>query len=186
MLLGDEATEQATRENLVTSQFVHLAAHGLVDETSGNLFGAIALSSPAPNSASNPNHASDQPLKISDANDGFLTYNEIAELDLSRCRLVVLSACRTFDGPRRPMEAGTSLAHVFLSAGARSVIASHWNVDDESTAELMRTFYVSASAAKQAHRLAPSESLKLARIHLLQTVHWYQPWHWAPFVLSGR
>ena len=186
MLLGDEATEQATRENLVTAQFVHLAAHGLVDETSGNLFGAIALSSPAQNSASNPNHASDQPLKISDANDGFLIYSEIAELDLSRCRLVVLSACRTFDGPRRPMEAGTSLAHVFLSAGARSVIASHWNVDDESTAELMKAFY-SMLLASQSEKppISPARPLHAARLKLLLDSRWQAPWFWSPFVSAG-
>lgn len=187
LLLGDEATERATREQLVISPFIHLAAHGLVDETAGNLFGAIALTAPRSESTEGAKTASDRPETGIDSNDGFLTYGEIAALDLSRCKLAVLSACRTFDGPRRPMEAGSSLAQVFLSAGARNVIASHWNVDDRSTAELMKTFYavlLDGQSAKQSGMIA--STLRAARLTLLLQTEWQAPWFWAPFVSAGR
>src|SRR5205807_732649 len=63
-LEGAQATEKAVVAALAGRRVLHLAAHGFADERFGNLFGALALTPPAPE------------LKTPD-NDGFLSLNEI-------------------------------------------------------------------------------------------------------------
>ena len=56
-----------------------------------------------------------------------------------------------------------NLARAFLVAGARSVVASLWAVDDRSTATLMEAFYThlnSGSTISQALREAQRDFIK--------------------------
>jgi CHAT domain-containing protein len=89
-------------------------------------------------------------------------------------------------GPQRPLEAGVTLAGGFLTAGARRVVASHWSVDDRSTAELMGTFFeeVSAAAARK-DRVLYAKALRDARLKVRGRDGWSAPFYWAPFVLLG-
>ena len=179
-LLGEQATERNVLAELPRARWIHLAAHGLVDESAENLYGAIALTPPASGS---PN--SDE--------DGFLSYSEILNLPLSHCELAVLSACETNVGPTRPLEAGTSLAQAFLAAGAHRVIASHWTVSDDSTAELMATFFegvatsqkMDSNSATAMPVIDYAASLQKARRKLRSTSRWSAPYFWAPFSLVG-
>ncbi len=67
-------------------------------------------------------------------------------------------------------------------AGARSVVVSLWNVNDRSTAELMRRFYATLLT-----RGAPREvALASAKRALLADPATRSPYHWAPFVLVGE
>jgi CHAT domain-containing protein len=91
---------------------VHIAAHGSADKRFGNQFGALSVTPPPPG-------------QESPTNDGFLCLHEIYRLPLRDCRLVVLSACETAVGPKRPLEAGVTLGSGFLEAEARRVVASH-------------------------------------------------------------
>lgn len=59
---------------------------------------------------------------------------EIAKLRFRRPSLVVLAGCSTARGERRASEGVISVAHGFLTAGAPSVIATLWPIDDESAA----------------------------------------------------
>lgn len=170
---GSEATERNVRQNIANKQFVHLAAHGLVDEQYDNCYGAIALAPPEKST----NESED---------DGFLELREIQTLPLSECELAVLSACQTVVGPNRPHEAGSSLSQAFLIAGARRVVCSHWNVDDASTAEMMGSFFekvADALAAQQSPNYA--DALKTAREQIRHDQRWSAPYYWAPFVLIG-
>ncbi len=99
-LLADQATEKNVRDHLAACRFIHLAAHGLVDQHNDNLFGAIALTPPTEGIDS-----------IDD--DGFLSIHDIHFLPLRNCELAVLSACQTNIGPDRPLEAGSSIAQAF-------------------------------------------------------------------------
>jgi CHAT domain-containing protein/tetratricopeptide (TPR) repeat protein len=181
-LEADQATEQNVRQALPGCRFIHLAAHGLVDQQHDNLFGAIALTPPA------------QAIDSSD-NDGFLSLHEIHSLPLSACQLAVLSACQTNVGPDRPLEAGSTLAQAFLAAGARRAVCSHWNVDDASTAELIGGFFerVAASSTLSSGRGAGGEGAALdfakalhdARVAVRSQSQWTSPYYWAPFVLIG-
>src|SRR5262249_41875929 len=105
---------------------VHLACHGLTDQTHGNLFGALALT--PGNGAQNA------------ADDGFLTLAEIYGLNMKGCELAILSACETNLGPQQQGEGVFALSRGFLVAGARRVVASNWIVDDKSSASLVSIF----------------------------------------------
>lgn len=73
--------------------------------------------------------------------DGVMTGDEICELNLRRCELVVLSACETNVGVRRTGQGIASLQQALFAAGARASISSLWKVPDKATRELMTDFY---------------------------------------------
>jgi CHAT domain-containing protein len=70
-----------------------------------------------------------------------LTVESIRGLDLSRLKLVVLSACETDRTPAAASTGFLGLADSFIAAGADGVIGSLWKVDDASTLLLMQAFY---------------------------------------------
>ena len=74
------------------------------------------------------------------------------------------------------------LTRGFLYAGARRVVASLWQVDDESTADLMRRFY--RAMLKDGRR--PSEALRAAQLEMSRDRRWAAPFYWAGFVLQGE
>src|SRR5262249_58964876 len=76
-----------------------------------------------------------------DLGAGIMTAEEVAGLDLSACALAVLSACETGLGRTAGGEGVLGLQRAFHQAGARTVVASLWRVDDEATRALMTRFY---------------------------------------------
>jgi CHAT domain-containing protein/tetratricopeptide (TPR) repeat protein len=172
-LEGARATKRAVTAAVAGKRMIHLAVHGFADDRFGNLFGALALTPPPPG-------------KVSPEDDGFLSLHEIYRLPLQDCELAVLSACTTNVGPQQPLEAGVTLASGFLAAGARRVVASHWSVDDESTATLMEAFFAEVTAAaRHGEVVAYARALQQARRKVRETPKWSAPFFWAPFVLVG-
>src|SRR5262249_34150216 len=90
--------------------------------------------------------------------DGFLRLHEIYNLTLD-ARVVVLSACQSALGRQVEGEGLIGLVRGFLHAGADSVLASLWNVDDRATAAFMGHFY----RALLSGRLEPAAALQAAR-----------------------
>ncbi len=169
-----QATELNLRSSLQGRRYLHLATHGLVDERRGSLFAALAMTPPATEKASSDN-------------DGFLQLYEVYELDLSEAELAVLSACETSVGSAVQGEGVFALSRGFLAAGARRVIASHWAVDDASTAELMGAAFARiAEAETQASPLDYAEVLREAKRRLRRNPLWSAPFYWAPFTLTGK
>ena len=152
-------------------RYIHLAAHGFADDSFGNLFAAVALTPPAKGE-----EAPD--------NDGFLSLHEIYRLKLAGCELTVLSACITYVGPQRPLEAGVTLAGAFLCAGSRGVMASCWSVDDRATAELMGEFF-KAVRPSDPSPASHADAMKTARLKVRSRPGWEAPFYWAPFVFVG-
>lgn len=140
--------------------------------------------------------------------DGLLTATEIRALNLD-AQLIILSACNTAStylegignaaalkgrkvtGARaassiiRESGAGgeslSGLARAFFSAGARTVLATHWPVADEETTELMQIFY--GRLRDDNETLA--QALRGAKAELRGQPNRSHPIFWGPFVLIG-
>ncbi|WP_445634089.1 CHAT domain-containing protein [Nostoc sp. DSM 114161] len=97
----------------------------------------------------------------------------------SPIELLVLSACETATGDKR---AALGLAGVAVRSGARTTLASLWQVDDKSTAMLMREFY---RQLKNNPALSKSEALRRAQEFIFQNYQEH-PFYWAPYVLVGN
>lgn len=113
--------------------------------------------------------------------DGFLRLHDIYNLNLN-AELVVLSACRTALGKEINGEGLLGLTRGFMYAGAKSVIASVWDVKDEATAELMKRFYQNLLQKKQ----RPAAALRAAQISVWQEARWAAPYFWAGFTMQGE
>jgi CHAT domain-containing protein/tetratricopeptide (TPR) repeat protein len=88
---------------------------------------------------------------------------EIARLRLMRTSTVVLAGCSTARGERRAAEGVISVAHGFLSAGAPSVIATLWPIDDDATARFFPRLH-----RRLAEGMPPAEALRAAQLESIQ------------------
>lgn len=118
--------------------------------------------------------------RIALASGDELTLADIYGLPL-RSRLVVLSGCETALGRQVAGEGTVGLARAFFYAGARTVVASLWNVQDRATAELMRHFY----EAHLKRGLSPSAAMRAAQLALRKDARWTHAYYWAPFLVAG-
>lgn len=92
--------------------------------------------------------------------------------------LLVLSACQTAAGDN---QATIGLAGIAIESGAKSTLASLWNVQDGSTAKLMSRFY-----RELANNNSKAEALRRSQIKLLHTPGYQAPFYWSPYVLLGN
>ena len=211
VLRGDKATEESIRVLAPKSRYLHLATHGYFAPAS--LRSALA---PADSKTKHPGidilggagvsgyhpgllsgialaGANIRPTPIGH-DDGILTALEVAELDLSSVELAVLSACETGLGEVAGGEGLLGLQRAFQVAGAHSVIASLWKVDDERTRALMTRFYENLWRKNQ----SPAQALREAQLSMLRgdqgrgglkredgpSSERLPPYYWAAFVLS--
>ncbi|NES21407.1 MAG: CHAT domain-containing protein, partial [Symploca sp. SIO3E6] len=119
--------------------------------------------------------------------DGNLKVEDLAQLLQTRAKditnpleLLVLSACQTATGDKK---AALGLAGFAVRSGARSTLATLWQVNDESTAEFMVEFY---SSLTQQSGVTKAEALRTAQLKLLEQPQYQHPFYWAPFVLVGN
>ena len=112
--------------------------------------------------------------------------------------LVVLSACQTGLGKQLGTEGLVGLTRAFQFAGARSVLASYWNISDARTAVFMKRFYYhlkdglpKAEALRQTQIEFIRQPIKQARKGFLgwllpdKKIDASQPFYWAAFQLIG-
>lgn len=93
--------------------------------------------------------------------------------------LLVLSACETVVGDQ---QAALGLAGVAVRAGARSTLATLWQVDDQATASLIGQFYQELAKPN----VSKAEALGKAQRFLAEKPEYQHPYYWAPFVLVGN
>ena len=159
-LIGKNATKDQVLRRLNSVSLVHIAAHGSAER------GEILLS---PNLGS-----SKRPKK----KDYLLTMTDVLNAKLD-AKLVVLSYPHSGRGNIKA-EGVVGIARAFLGAGARSVIASLWAIDDKATLTFMRHFYKhlvkGQSASKSLH-----EAMKMMR----ESDDFNAVKYWAPFILIG-
>lgn len=146
-------------------RIIHFATHGLLNSEHPELSGIV--------------------LSLVDQQgqpqDGFLRLQDIYNLNLP-ADLVVLSACNTGLGKSVKGEGLIGLTRGFMYAGAASVMASLWKVDDEATAELMKHFY----QVMLKDGRPPVAALREAQLFMWRQKRWKSPYYWAGFVLQGE
>jgi CHAT domain-containing protein/tetratricopeptide (TPR) repeat protein len=160
-LLECQATAAALRSDAPDALLLHVATHGLVDARRPRL-SALALT------------RGREP-----GDEGAFRLLDIVQLKL-RAHLVVLSACDTSRGRLLPGEGVLGLAQAFLQAGAASVVATYWRVEDEATEPLMRRFYQHLLL----DRTTASAALRRAQLEERQADQ--GSYSWAAFSLYGR
>ncbi|UII24932.1 CHAT domain-containing protein [Fulvivirga maritima] len=160
LLVKGKASEQYLKnDSLASFDIIHLATHGLTN-------------------ADKP--ALSQILLQTDAhNDGNLYSGEIYNLKMN-ASLVTLSACETGLGKLSKGEGIIGLSRALTYAGAKNIMVSLWNVADNSTSLLM----------SEAYKNIPSQNygraLKQAKLELINTEEYSQPYFWASFILIGQ
>jgi CHAT domain-containing protein len=180
LLTGDEGSVVRLKRELTHSddplrwRYLHLATHGYFEP-------------PAPDTlrkaredrerfiSSSPEHRTyyrnpllSSGLVLAGANrspdEGILTAEEIADLDLRGVELAVLSACETGLGRVAGGEGVLGLQRAFAAAEARTLVTSLWKVHDAATSVLMEEFYTNLWQ-KQLPKL---EALRQAQLTVLR------------------
>ncbi|MGH9163675.1 MAG: CHAT domain-containing protein [Vicinamibacteraceae bacterium] len=163
--LGADATEASAKRDAPRFRYVHFATHALLDSASP-LDSSLVLF-PSPSSSGR-------------REDGLLRgWEVVEELELG-ADVVSLSACESALGEELAGAGVVGLTRAFRLAGARSVVASLWQVQDRSTAMLMARFYAGLRDG-----LPTGEALRQAQLALLRHRSFSHPHHWAAFQLYG-
>src|SRR5438093_5788726 len=151
--LGPAATKECLTREMETAGIIHIASHAIF-RPDNPMFGSLQL------------------------HDAALNFFDIYNLRTS-ASLITLSGC------------GHGLSHVvagdellglirgFLYAGATSVVLSLWDVNDRTTADLMKSFYRSLAAGATKGQSLRSAMLSVRDEHP-------HPYYWAPFLLMGN
>jgi CHAT domain-containing protein/tetratricopeptide (TPR) repeat protein len=157
--LGADVTREAV-VHAMSADVVHFAGHAIVNET----------------------RPSESELVLGDASGAGLRAAEIRGLDCARTRLIVLASCQGAWGLMTRTEGAIGLARAFLAAGAPSVVASQWMVDDRASSALMVRFHQEYLQTGNA-----PESLRRAQIALAHAgdAVLREPRNWAGFVAFG-
>ncbi len=114
--------------------------------------------------------------------NGILNGFEIKNLNLSKCKLVLLSSCETGVGELVQAESNYSLQRAFSIAGAKSVLMSLWKIDDKATQLLMTNFYDNWLTKK----MSKPKALQQAQLFLKNHPIYNESKYWAGFVLVGK
>lgn len=162
----DADRKMALSSELGQYKVVHFATHGVVDVNNPEMSG-IVLSLVGRDGKST---------------EGFVQLHDIYNMNLSNTQLVVLSACETALGKQVRGEGLVGLSRGFIYAGASSVVATLWKVDDRATTQLMTQFYKGLFE----ERLTASAALRKAKVNMLQQPRYRAPFFWAAFNLQGE
>jgi CHAT domain-containing protein/tetratricopeptide (TPR) repeat protein len=204
-LTGGEATEAALKDAMPKASIIHLATHGYF-ERDGVSAGDVSREGSLPSRPTDTEGDHEIAARLEwyhpgllsglvcsgvntpapeGGEDGLLTAEEVAWLDLSGVDLVVLSACDTGLGQARAGEGLLGLRRAFLTAGAGTVISSLWSIPDQETVELMDRFY----AHLWEEGRTPSDALRQAQLDVIAAQRARhgasQPRSWGAFVIDG-
>jgi CHAT domain-containing protein len=162
VLINERFTTTALAQQIIDSELpiVHLATHA---QYSSNLEDTFIL-------------AWDRPIPVNELNHLLRRGNQSR---LEPIELLTLSACETATGSS---QAALGLAGISLQAGARSTLASLWNLDDAAGAYFVNQFY---QALTQPHT-TKAAALRQAQRSLLSHHNYRHPIYWSAYVLVGN
>jgi CHAT domain-containing protein len=160
ILSGVSARESGLRDAGVPQYPVlHFATHGLVSDAQPKRSGLL--------------------LAPEEGEDGLLQMGEIYGLGL-KANLVVLSACQTALGREITGEGLIGLSRAFFYAGARSVVATLWNLNDRFAAEFVQRFYQELNGGHSSE-----EALRRAKLAYANHPRYSHPFYWSSLVMLG-
>jgi CHAT domain-containing protein/Tfp pilus assembly protein PilF len=156
VLSGDSATPAAYFESKPGRfSFVHFVAHGTASRTT----------------------PLDSAVILTKMGDSYKLYARDIIKERLRADLVTISACRGAGERTYSGEGLVGLTWAFLRAGAHSVIAALWEVNDNSTPQLMDQLYSEISRGS-----SPDAALRIAKLAAIHSGTVYRkPFYWAPF-----
>ncbi len=153
LFVGPDASGKVLREKGPNCRTIHIATHGFY-RPDNPMFSGIRLG------------------------DTFLTLYDLYSLRLP-VDLIALSGCSTGLNVVAAGDELIGLVRGLLTAGARTLLLTLWDVNDSSTAQFMKAFY--GHSQKLPHRAA---ALRQAMRELREI--YPHPYYWAPFVLTGK
>lgn len=160
---NEKATKKVFQTESKHFNILHLASHGYADNhelQQAKLF--FAQESP-------------------DSFSAVLYPHEIVQLPL-QADFVVLSACKTAIGYWQEGEGIMSLARDFMYAGVPSILTTLWQINDQSSSQIIQDFY-------QELRTAPKhKALQLAKQHYIEQASAFRahPYFWSGYILVGN
>ncbi len=161
VITGKDATVSRVARSTEGTSYVHFATHGIINSMDPKESYLLLAGEP-----------------------GRLSVKDIVEdnfkLSFSGTRVVTLSACETNIGGFDPSAVYSSLSRAFTKAGAPTVVASLWSVNDTSTRDTMTNFYKEILAGQ-----SKAESLRRAQLAVMHDPRFAHPYYWAPFVILG-
>ncbi|MEZ4938820.1 MAG: CHAT domain-containing tetratricopeptide repeat protein [Crocinitomicaceae bacterium] len=199
VFLSQNATEKAFKDTVQNMDIIHVATHGFFfqdpkkihDQLDIEFENDLVFRGKTDNkfvrnfvNSSNPlmrsgivfagaNDYLDSQSKGSE--DGVLTAEEVATMNLNNTKLVVLSACETGLGEIQESEGVYGLQRAFKIAGVEYLIMSLWQVPDKETSEFMARYYANLISMKDYKQAFYQTQLEMRKK--------YDPYFWAAFVL---
>ncbi len=167
--VGAEAREDRIKLEAGKYRIIHLATHGILNNSSP-LYSYLLLS--------RPNAVSSE--------DGLLEAWEIMQMDL-RADMVILSACETARGRFGAGEGVIGLSWAFFVAGTPTTVVSQWKVESTSTNLLMTEFHRNLQSALKTStpKISEADALRLAVLKLNKNELYRHPFYWAGFIVVG-
>lgn len=161
LLTGDRATPERFIGAARLSAVIHYSGHA--QSEADTTFGTLRLAS-------------------TKSANGILDASDIARLDLQAAPLVILAACGTIRGDADHVEGMPSLARAFLAAGARSVVGTLWEIDDDIASRLFRKVHQELRAGQ-----SPAAALRRAQLDAVRDPdpRLRHPSTWAPVEILG-
>jgi CHAT domain-containing protein len=153
VFLGQSATAERLRQKGPGSRFIHIATHGYF-RRDNPMFSGIRLG------------------------DSYLSLYDLYQLKLP-AELVALSGCSTGLNVVAAGDELMGLARGLIHAGAETSMLTLWDVQDESSAQLMKLFY---SHLARGHSKAVALQQAMRRVKAERP----HPYYWAPFILIGK
>lgn len=165
MFIGHDATKNNFLKHQKGYKVLHLATHAQANTTSGD-FSFLAFFE----------------QDTLSPETSLLFVKEIYSLK-TNAEMVVLSACETGIGELYFGEGIASIARSFSYAGAQSLVATNWSVDDKATSELMGLFF------NEIERGIPKDiALQSAKLRFMESSHqkFAHPFFWASMIPVGN
>lgn len=163
VLNAEEAVESNVKLLLPQYDILHFSTHGVLDEQH-------PLSSYLE-------------LKKDEDNDGELRLSEIMNIPM-KAWMTVLNACSTAEGVFRSGTGMTSLANAFFFAGSQNLLISHWDIDEQSSGDVLIQFYKTLDSESKNIPVALSKA-KEAYLEV-STKELRHPYYWAGISAYGN